>query len=172
MKALPSRVPSANCPNGGFGKTNPWARSVRGSPLFYIDDEEASVVAKYADSDRVSAAIAFLEEGWTSVYIAEPALSSSLLREILQIFEKHVYVRMTPAGLNDTIHFGSDLIAIHAQGAGERLIELTQTSDVTDLLDPRCRMAEEAHLQVTSRARTDAPSQVEGRRIGDALPPR
>lgn len=115
--------------NERFGDERAW------QPLFYIDNA-TNVVAKYADSNQTSAAIEFLEAGWTSVYIAEPGLAPSLLREILMILEQPICFRVAANRYYDVTHFGPNLIALHANTTGERLIEFPVFCDVTDLIDP------------------------------------
>lgn len=112
-----------------FGASGEW------DPLFYIDDPETNVLAKYRASEKPSVAIEFLEQGWASVYVAEPSLSPQLLREILDILEQHLFVRDSEKRFDDEIYFGDNLIAIQAQGTGDRILDLGQACDVRDLLD-------------------------------------
>jgi len=105
-------------------------------PLFYIDDSEADVIAKYVASDKPSVAVHFFETGWASIYCAEPSLTPALLRELLGILEIPNFYQPTPTPFYDTLHFGPNLMAIHAKNAGERAISLGQPCDVQDLLAP------------------------------------
>ncbi len=104
-------------------------------PLFYIDDEAADVLAHYRASGRVSVAMRVVEEGWTSVYLAEPALTPALLREILQILELHLYVQPSAQPYLDTVHVGEGVIALHGSRAGSRAISLGAHYNVADLFD-------------------------------------
>ncbi len=114
-----------------FGNTGKW------DPLFYIDDEEASVLARYADSKKSSAAVKYCEEGWTSVYVAEPAMTPSVLREILELLDQQPLFRKAMPASFDPAYFGPEMVAIHAQESGERSFDLGRMCDVTDLLDPQ-----------------------------------
>jgi len=105
-------------------------------PLFYIDDPDADVIAKYAASDKASVAVHFFETGWASIYCAEPSLTPALLRELLSILEIPISYQPTPTPFYDTVHFGPNLMAIHAKNAGERAINLGEPCDVQDLLAP------------------------------------
>ncbi len=110
------------------------------APLFYIDSEtdpNLAVLAQYRSSKKTSAAIKFLEQGWASVYVAEPAMTPELLRQILLIIEEHSYVKGAVGQAQDVSYFGPNLIAIHAKGAGdwERVIEFKGFNDVKDVLD-------------------------------------
>jgi hypothetical protein len=111
-----------------FGSTEEWY------PLFYIDTDETKALAKYRDSGKTSVAIEFFEEGWASIYVAEPSLPPDLLREILAILEEHMYLRPESGG-NDILHFGPQVLAIHANGNGEREMDLGDQYDVQDMLD-------------------------------------
>lgn len=122
-----------------FGTARQW------DPLFYIDDEKANVLARYADSHKPSAALAYVEEGWRSVYVADPSISPAVLREILTLLEEHVYFRKTPPVTYDAAYFAPELVAVHSGEAGDRPIDFGQVFDVQDLFDdeagwPRTRL--------------------------------
>jgi len=118
-----------------FGEGSVLGEPAEWSPLFYIDDEEANVLANYEESGRPSAALAFLDEGWVSVYVAEPAVSPALLREILHILDRRLNLRKAGQPTYDTAHLGRDLLAIHAASAGDRTIQVAQPCNVRDLLE-------------------------------------
>lgn len=117
------------------------------SPLFYIDAEDSKAIAKYRESGKTSVAVEFFEEGWASIYVAEPTLSADLLREILSILEEHVYLRPESGG-SDTVHFGPDFFAIHAGGNGEREIDLGDQYDVQDMLDTNVGWLDKRQLTI------------------------
>jgi len=125
-----------------LGEKEPFGESLEWAPLFYIEDDEADVIAHYRDSGRPSAAIAFLQEDleqeWASVFLAEPALTPGLLREILHILGLQSYFQKTAVNHFDAAYFGPNLLGVHAKDTGERSINLgTDVSwDVQDLLDP------------------------------------
>ena len=106
------------------------------APLFHIDDPEADVLAQYGATEKTSVAVRVLPEGWTSVYIAEPAVTPNLLRELMRILEQHLYVRPAAGDYLDTIHVGENLIAVHGRKMGERAVALGRFYDVQDLFDP------------------------------------
>jgi len=121
-------------------KDTPFGESVPMKRLFFIDDDDASTIARYRSTDRVSAAIRFFgddeEPDWSSVFIAEPSLPPGLLREILQIAEVHVYVETTDPPVHQTMHLGRGLMAVHADEPGERLFDLGVQCTVEDVLNP------------------------------------
>ena len=104
-------------------------------PLFYIDEPEADVLATFQQTEKPSVAIRTLEEGWTSVFIAEPRLSAPLLREILRILEQPVYFRPGKERLLDAAFINPRLVAIHAAESGERIVNLGAFYDIVDLFD-------------------------------------
>lgn len=104
-------------------------------PLFYIDDEEADVLAHFQQTDKASVAMRTFEEGWTSIFIAEPRLSPALLRELLRILELPVYFRPGKERFFDTAFINSHLVAIHADQSGERVVNLGRFYDIVDLFD-------------------------------------
>lgn len=114
-----------------FGEAETW------DPLFYIDDPDASVLARYRDSGEASVALVYCDEGWKSVYIAEPALSPAVLRDILQLLEQHLYVRRTPPVAIDAVYAAPRFLAVHAGEAGERALDFGRVFDVEDLFDAR-----------------------------------
>jgi len=105
-------------------------------PLFYIDDPETDVIARYEASGEPSVAVNFFEAGWASIYCAEPSLTPAFLRELLGILELPIYYEHTPTAFYDAAHFGPNLMAIHARNPGERVINLGEPCDVHDLLAP------------------------------------
>lgn len=113
-----------------FGSARNWR------PLFYVDDPNVDVIANYRASGKASVAVAFFQEGWTSIYCAEPGITPGLLRELLSILELHVYFQDTAPRVMDATYFGPGLIAIHAQQAGERVVHLDRVCDIQDLLAP------------------------------------
>lgn len=113
-----------------FGTTERW------DPLIWIDDEKANVLARYADSKKPSVGLVYREDGWRSVYAAEPAMTPAMLREILTLLEEHIYFRKTPPVTFDAAYFAPELIAVHAVEAGDRPIDFGQVFDVQDLFDP------------------------------------
>ena len=105
-------------------------------PLFYIEDENADMLAKFTASGKPSVATKFFEEGWGSVLCAEPSLTPKMLREILGILE--VFLCYQPGAQNfyDTFFFGESFVGIHGKDSGERTLELDRPADITDLMSP------------------------------------
>lgn len=105
------------------------------SPLFYINDNAADVIAVYEGSNKPSVAFKTLPEGWTSVLITDAGITPQLLREILHILEQHIYFQTTNGRYVDTTYFGAGLMSIHARQVGERAVDLGDYYNVTDLFD-------------------------------------
>ncbi len=131
-----------------FGESVSWA------PLFYIEDEEADVIANYRDSGKASAAITFLEEGWASILFAEPALTPGVLRELLHILGMRTYFGLTTTPYFDATYFGPYLLGIHAKKTGERHIELgvDQYWNIQDLLAPAIGWQKKRSFRLPMRA--------------------
>ncbi len=128
-----------------IGPTREWA------PLFYLEGENIFGLAKYRDSGKTSAAITFFPTGWASAYVCEPALTVSLLREILGIVEQHLVFRRSGA-MNDAVYFGPNLVAVHAGERGERVIDLGAPFTVQDLLDPERGWADKQFINLDMAA--------------------
>jgi hypothetical protein len=129
-----------------FGEAVEW------SPLFYVDEPDTNILAKYRKSGKPSVAIEFLEEGWVSVYVGEPALSATFLREILRLLEEHIFLRPRKAGTLDVAHFGPDIIAVHAAEPGERVLNLGGTYSVQDMLQPESGWPNKEMLKISMKA--------------------
>lgn len=105
-------------------------------PLFYIEEEETNVIAKYRDSKKTSVYMKPIDSGWTSLFVADPALPSNLLKEILRILEFYPAFRNSTVQAADTAHFGPNTLSIHAKGFGERIVDLGGVFNAQDVLEP------------------------------------
>lgn len=112
-----------------FGSAEKW------SPLFHIDAENSEVLAKYKDSGKPSMSVKFFDDGWASIFVAEPAVTSNLLRELLLILENYVTFRKGSTEHRDVAFFGPSLLAVHASTDGEHPIYFDQAYDAQDVLD-------------------------------------
>ncbi|MDQ1257421.1 MAG: hypothetical protein QG656_2025, partial [Candidatus Hydrogenedentes bacterium] len=142
------------------------------NPLFYIDDENADVITEYRESGKPSAAITFLDDEWSSIFLAEPFLTPGLLREILRILEQSLCIQEDGGKFFDVTYFNANLFGIHAKESGERMINLgtERAWDVQDLLSPEIgwlqtsgfmlplRAGETRLLQLTPAAVTAPPA--------------
>lgn len=104
-------------------------------PLFYVDDPNTDNIAQFAASQKPSVSIRFLEEGWSSIFCAEPEPNAPILRELLGILELHVYYQDLPAKFYDAVHIGPNLMAVHAKETGERPVELDVNCNIQDLFE-------------------------------------
>ncbi len=121
-----------------------FGQSVRWDPLFYIDYEPKQdgdepdpilLMSKYRESKKPSSALEFREDGWASVFIAEPHLDENFLREIIRTLGEHLYLGRTDPRFPDVFHFGPDLLVVHAGEDGNHEIDLGVTHTANDLLD-------------------------------------
>lgn len=118
-----------------FGDTGTW------KPLFYIDDPDTDAMGRYVASGKVSLAMRVLDEGWTSVYLADPGLSPALLSEILSMMDQHLFFQPGDRDFYDWACVADRgvqgrLLAIHARQSGERTIGFNGFYHVQDLFDP------------------------------------
>ncbi|MBW7864488.1 MAG: hypothetical protein H3C30_08755 [Candidatus Hydrogenedentes bacterium] len=114
----------------------PFGAAAQWNPLFYIEDEDADLLASYQASGRGSVAVKTMPEGWTSVFIAEPGVTPALLAEILRILEEPLYAPPGDANYFDALYAGGGLLSVHAGQAGKRAVSLGEYCDVQDLFDP------------------------------------
>lgn len=131
---------SAKLPGRYLEKDASIGDSIKLDPLFYIEDVQTNEIAQYAESGKTSVAVSFFEEGWASIFCAEPSLTPALLRELLGILEvKLLYKTDGQSGATnfyDAVYVGQNLIAIHARESGERAIDVGPNCDIHDLLAP------------------------------------
>lgn len=138
----PARAGSlAKLPGRCLEKDQPIGEPLDIDPLFYIDDLQTNEIAQYAQSGKTSVAVSFFEEGWASIYCAEPALTPALLRELLGILEIPLYCKPDMqagpgAAFYDAVYAGKNLLAIHARETGDRTIAVGTECDIQDLLAP------------------------------------
>jgi len=117
-------------------KDEPFGGGMTVAPLFYIEDENADMLAKFRASGKPSVATRFFEEGWGSVLCAEPSLTPQMLREILGILEVFLCYQPGAQDFYDTFFFGEGFVGIHGKDSGERTLELDQAADITDVMSP------------------------------------
>ncbi len=117
-----------------IGRDTTYAYEGMPTPLFHIvPGEDISTIATYAGSDRVSVAAVSPGGEWTSVFLADPALPTVLLRELLTILELQPIA--DPVAENDSFYFANDIIAIHGANDGPRALPLPWQYDVIDDVD-------------------------------------
>lgn len=142
-----------------FALTGRWARenepfgSVRTwDPLFYIEDPEADVLGRYTVNDQASLGVKFMEEGWTSVFCAEPAISAPVLRETLRILGRPLPFRDPAKASYDPLRIGGGHFAMHAHESGERALDFPGLYDIIDLFDPRVGWPQSSSIIVPMRS--------------------
>jgi hypothetical protein len=113
-----------------FGKSEQWA------PLFSVNAADSKILAKYRESGKASVAVEFFDDGWASIFVAEPAITGELLREILIILEDYVAFRKGATDHRDIAYFGPNLFAVHASVDGEHPVYFSEAIDAQDVLDP------------------------------------
>jgi hypothetical protein len=132
--------------NEPFGITRTW------DPLFYIEDSDADVLGRFAANDRVSLGVKFMEEGWTSVFCAEPVITAPVLRETLRILGKPNLFQDPAKATYDALYIAGAHLAIHARDSGERSLDFPGVHDIIDLLDPRVGWPQSGSIVVPMRS--------------------
>lgn len=129
-----SNAGSAYILSGGWlPPDSPIGEIVARDPLFFVEDDEVDVLARFRDGGRASVATRYIEdEDWTTVYVAEPTLTPGLLREILRVNEQLGFFRPTDPAFFDAAFIGEDYFVIHAKNIGERVVQLDRVYNVDD----------------------------------------
>ena len=130
-----------------LGPSTEWA------PLFSIS-ESVDVIANYRMTGQPSIAVKSGDLGWTSIYVADPYIDAAMLREFLSLLEVPLRVTRDRSGEQryDTVHFGTNLMAIHADGEGVRTIELTWPYSVSDLFNTEIGWQQKHQFNMTMQA--------------------
>ncbi len=99
------------------------------SPMYAVDDKQASSVARYAGSADAIAVAQKMMPGYTSVYAGVLQLPTSVLRDVAQNAGVHIYNDQD----NITIA-GNGFVALHATSNGRKVVRLPFYSQVQDAL--------------------------------------
>jgi len=118
----------------GFGVLGPDFKPVQPGPvakkpLFYVDDPEARVLAKFKVNGRPSLAVREFP-GWTSVYYGSVALPAEMIRRLARYAGVHIFLET-----EDIFHANNHFIMIHTgNSAGVRKVSLPRkTGKVVEL---------------------------------------
>ena len=99
-------------------------------PLHFIDDPQATILARYFNTDYAAAAMK-KHANWTAVYFGnfpELALNSNTTRELA------LYAGLKPfAPLGDVSAAGNGIMMLHARYAGEKTLQWQEKCDLVDL---------------------------------------
>ena len=112
-----------------------WGTDSRLSPIFHLDDKDATVLGQVVYSQgRCLPGLGVKEMGsWRSVYSAVPDIPAPLLRGIVRYAGAHVY-----SDKGDVLYAGRQLLAVHSAGGGRREFLLPEQVEVVyDLFSGR-----------------------------------
>lgn len=98
------------------------------SPLFAVSDPDATPLARYAQTDRVAAAIRDFAD-WRSVYVSGPGLTPEFVNSLARWAGCWC---AAPPG--DAVYASQSFITIHALFPGAKTLTLAEPSRVTDLI--------------------------------------
>lgn len=106
-------------------------------PTFASMDEYADPLARYRDNEDISAAMKYHEEGWTSIVIYEPTVTSEFLRDLFYILEIPMDIAVTETGANPVVYANPMNILLHSKEDTTLNIEFDTNQDVTNTLNTR-----------------------------------
>jgi len=129
-----------------LNKGETFGESLSVSPLFYIDDENADVIARYSSNGKPSIAIKTINDKWVSVYYAEPNMNYLAIREILSILEVPTVIAEGSLESQDTLLVGTSILALHTKGIGDRILQFNQFLNIENLFQPEQKWFERETL--------------------------
>jgi hypothetical protein len=97
------------------------------SPLFYVDDNEATTLGSFVANDKTAYAVKEFDS-WRSVYIGSKILPANILRTIARQAGVHIYLedgnRLWPFRNNDIIYANKHFVSIVAEVADLKMITM------------------------------------------------
>lgn len=115
-------------------------------PLFYIDDENADIIARYQSNNKPSIAIKTINDKWVSVFYAEPTVHYLAIREILSILEVPTALAEGSVETQDTLLVGTNTLVLHTKGVGDRILQFNQFLNIENLFQPEQKWYERETL--------------------------
>ena len=98
-------------------------------------DEQADPLARYQDKDDISAAMKYLETGWTSIVHYEPHFTPEFLHDILQILEIPLHLSDITIESPEFIYTNSNFTLIHSSTDSKVQIDFDEAYDIKNLLN-------------------------------------
>lgn len=127
-------------------KGKSFGESISIEPLFYIDDENADVIARYQSNNKPSIAVKTVNDKWVSVFYAEPSVNYLVLREILSILEIPTAIAEGSVETQDTLLVGTNTLVLHTKGIGDRILQFNQFLNIENLFQPEQKWFERETL--------------------------
>lgn len=100
-------------------------------PIIYVNDREAKVLGEIDCLQQPGFCVKEME-GWTSVYVSAPMLTSVILKNICRAAGLHIYSEH-----DDVIYPGKSFLMLHTLEGGEKIINLPSPVDVYECWDNR-----------------------------------
>ena len=98
-------------------------------------DEQADPLARYRDNDDISAAMKYLETGWTSIVHYEPTLTPEFLHDILAVLQVSVHLSEISIDTPTVLYTNSRFTLIHPQKDTTMQMEFEDAYDISNLLN-------------------------------------
>ena len=97
------------------------------SPVFGVDDDEATIFATFLDGGEAAMALKKFPE-WQSFYSGSPFINPEIFRQLIRESDAHVY-----SDSNDLYFINRNFIGIHTLEDGIRTIELPEENSLFEL---------------------------------------
>lgn len=121
-------------------------------PSFHTEDEGADPLARYQDTNEVSAAMKFHEDKWTSIVLYDPIMTPDFLRDLLYILAVPLNVISVPQeGDPILVPRGSSIVVYSDEPARTRL-ELSRPRNVRNLLNTEQGWTNRNEIAISLRA--------------------
>ncbi|MGC8737020.1 MAG: hypothetical protein ACP5UA_00065 [Candidatus Hydrogenedens sp.] len=129
-----------------INKGDAFGEPISVSPLFYIEDENADVIARYQSNGKPSIAVKTINDKWVSVFYAEPTVNHLAMREILSILEVPTAIAEGSVATQDTLLVGTNMLVLHTKGIGDRILQFNQFLNIENLFQPEQKWFERETL--------------------------
>lgn len=107
------------------------------TPTFASADEYADPLARYRDDESISVAMKYLDDGWTSIAIYEPALTAGLLRDIFYIMEIPLDVSVMGNSRDLVAYANSEYILLYSATDTVANLEFDTNRDLINVLNAK-----------------------------------
>jgi hypothetical protein len=104
-------------------------------PTFASMDEYTDPLARYRDNEDISAAMKYIEEGWTSIAIFEPTITSEFLRDLFYILEIPMEISIIENGENPAVYTNEEPVLLYSEDNITVNLDFDSNHDVTNKLN-------------------------------------
>lgn len=112
-----------------------YSESRTGISTYHVIDEDADPLARYSDNDEISAAIKFLDAGWTSIVLLDPGITPGFLKDLVYILGTPIDVVSHVVSGDPSIIRDGQTLTIFSEDEAEIRLEFAAPANVTNLMD-------------------------------------